>query len=141
MRQAKVRKQFKAAIRNVESALQDLSDRLDAIPGSSGRNRSSVRRAGRTLRRTAGTVAGHVPLERASAIAADTGRTVRQHPVKTALTAAVAGYLVWTLVRYSTERTAAGKRAREGFIDSVDEGADELRQKAGDVGSEQYARH
>jgi ElaB/YqjD/DUF883 family membrane-anchored ribosome-binding protein len=105
MRQSDVRKQFKAAIRSAESALQDLSDRLDDLPGTGSRH-STIRRAKRSLRRTAGAVAEHVPIERASAIAADTGRTVREHPVKTLLTAAIAGYCVWSLVRYATERPA-----------------------------------
>jgi ElaB/YqjD/DUF883 family membrane-anchored ribosome-binding protein len=138
MRQAKVREQVKAAIHNVESALQDLSDRLDTLPGNSGRRRSRVRRAGRRLRRTAGTFAENVPIERASAIAADTGRTVRQHPLTTALTAAIAGYLVWSLVRYSTEHT---QRAREGLGERIDRGEDELRKQAESMESERHARH
>jgi hypothetical protein len=109
MIQAHVKKQFDAAIGNVESALRDLSERLESLPVT-GRPRNSFRRAGRTLRRTAGSFADHVPLERASAIAADTGRSVRQHPVTAALTAAVAGYCIWSLIQYSASRSGAGRR-------------------------------
>jgi ElaB/YqjD/DUF883 family membrane-anchored ribosome-binding protein len=124
MRQSDVRKQFKAAIRNAESALQDLSDRFDDLPGA----RSRIRRAGRSLRRTAGSVAEHVPFERASAIAADTGRTVRAHPVTTLMTAAIAGYCIWSLVRYATERTApgemTGRTAGEDDLDDLQPGVE-----------------
>ena len=114
MRQSDVTRQFKTALRNAEAALQDLSERLDDLPGT-GRRRSSLQRAGRSLRRTAGSVAEHVPLDRASAIAADTGRRVREHPVKTLLTAAIAGYCVWSLVRFATEKASErGKRAGDG---------------------------
>lgn len=111
MRQAHVKRQFDAAIHNVELALRDLSDRLEAMSGTAT-PRSRIRRAGRTLKKKAGSFADHVPLERASAIAVDTGRTVREHPVKTVLTAAIAGYCIWSLIQYSTSRTAAGGRAR-----------------------------
>ena len=111
MRQAQVKKQFDAAIHNVELALRDLSDRLDSMTGTRTR-RSTIRRAGRTLREKAGSFADHVPLERASAIAMDTGRTVREHPVKTVLTAAIAGYCIWSLIQYSTSRTAAGRERK-----------------------------
>jgi hypothetical protein len=108
MRQTYVKNQFEAAIRNVESALRELADRLDSLPGQ-GSPRTTLRHAGRTLRRTAGSVADHLPFERASEMAADTGRVVRQNPVKTALTAAIAGYCIWSLIQYSSSRTAAGK--------------------------------
>ena len=111
MIQAHVRKQFDAAIENVESALRDLSDRLESL-ADSRRPRSTMRRAGRDLKRRASSFVDHVPLERASAIAAETGRTVRQHPVTTVLTAAVAGYCIWSLIQYSTNRTAAGRGSR-----------------------------
>jgi hypothetical protein len=62
-----------------------------------------------------------VPIERASAIAADTGRTVREHPVKTLLTAAVAGYCVWSLVRYATERPPARELRGSGEHAGPDE--------------------
>lgn len=113
MIQAHVKKQFDAAIENVESALQVLSDRLESL-SDSRRPRSTMRRAGRNLKRRASSFVDHVPLERASEIAADTGRTVRQHPITTALTAAVAGYCIWSLIQYSTSRTAAGRGSRTG---------------------------
>jgi ElaB/YqjD/DUF883 family membrane-anchored ribosome-binding protein len=119
MIQAHVKKQFDAAIGNVESALRELSDRLESL-SQSRRPRSPMRRAGRNLKQRASSLAGHVPLDRASAIAADTGRTFRQHPVTTVLTAAVAGYCVWSLIQYSTSRSAAnrGSRIRGGREDA-----------------------
>lgn len=117
MRQADVKKQFDAAISNVESALMDLSDRLEDLPGM-GRRRSRISRAGRTLRRTAGSVTEHIPIERASALATDTGRAVRQHPVTTALTVAVAGYLVWSLIRFSNERAVAARTSHRRHLET-----------------------
>lgn len=111
MIQAHVKKQFEAAIENAESALRDLSERLESL-SASRRPRSTMRRAGRNLKRRASSFVDHVPLERASTFAADTGRTVRQHPVTTVLTAAVAGYAIWSLIQYSTNRTAAGRSSR-----------------------------
>jgi ElaB/YqjD/DUF883 family membrane-anchored ribosome-binding protein len=111
MRQADVKKQFDAAISNMESALQDLAERLEDFPGM-GKRRSRLSRAGRSLRRTADSVTDHIPLERASAFAADTGRTVRQHPVTALLTAAVAGYVVWSVIRFSNERAASARASR-----------------------------
>ena len=111
MRQAYAKNQFDAAFRSIESALQDITDRLDSLPGSRTR-RSTLRRAGRNLRRTAGSIADHVPFDRASEMAADTGRVVRQNPIKTALTAAIAGYCIWSLIRYSTSHPAAGRRSQ-----------------------------
>lgn len=131
MIQAHVKKQFDAAIENVEYALRDLSDRLESL-SDSRRPRSAMREAGRSLRRRASFFAGHVPLERASAIAADTGRTVRQHPVTTALTAAVAGYCIWSLIQYSTNRAAAGKRSHIGAgerFDDEEQAGDDRRQR------------
>jgi hypothetical protein len=111
MRQTYAKNQFDAALGNIESALQDISDRLDSLRGSRTPGRS-LRRAGRNLRRTASSIAGHVPFDRASEMAADTGRVVRQNPVKTALTAAIAGYCIWSLIQYSTSRPAAGRRSQ-----------------------------
>jgi hypothetical protein len=111
MRQTYVKNQFDAAIRNVESALDELTDRLHSLPGPAS-PRSTLRHAGRTLRRKAGSLAGHVPFERASEMAADTGRVVRQHPVKTVITAAIAGYCIWTLIQYSAGRAAQGRSSR-----------------------------
>lgn len=111
MRQTYVKSHFDAAIRGIESALQDLTDRLDSLPGS-GTPRSALHRAGRSLRRTAGSIADHVPFERASEMAADTGRVVRQNPVKTILTAAIAGYCIWSLIQYSTSRPSRTRLPR-----------------------------
>jgi ElaB/YqjD/DUF883 family membrane-anchored ribosome-binding protein len=111
MRQTYVKNQFDAAIRNVESALEELADRLHSRPVTAS-PRSSLRHAGRTLRRKAGSLADHVPFERASEMAADAGRVVRHHPVKTVVTAAIAGYCIWTLIQYSTSRAAAGRNSR-----------------------------
>jgi len=140
MRQSDVRRQFKTALRNAESALQDLSDRLDDLPGS-GRRKSTLQRAGRSLRRTAGSMAEHVPLDRASAIAADTGRTVREHPVKTLMTAAIAGYCVWSLVRYATEKSSE-RAQRAGNADEEGRDFDELQPGVEAPGETQsYPRH
>lgn len=109
MRQTYAKNQFDAALSNIESALQDISDRLDSLPGSRTPG-GALRRAGRNLKRKAGSIADHVPFDRASEMAADTGRVVRQNPVKTALTAAIAGYCIWSLIQYSTSRPAAGRR-------------------------------
>lgn len=111
MRQTYAKNQFDAALRSIESTLQDITDRLDSLPGSRT-PASTLRRAGRNLRRTAGSIADHVPFDRASEMAADTGRVVRQNPVKTVLTAAIAGYCIWSLIRYSTSRPAAGRHSR-----------------------------
>lgn len=113
MIQAHMKKHLDAAIENAESALRDLSDRLESLSGSR-RPRSAMRRAGRKWKRRANSIADHVPLERASAFAADTGRSVREHPVTTVLAAAVAGYCIWSLIQYSTNRTAAGRGSRPG---------------------------
>jgi ElaB/YqjD/DUF883 family membrane-anchored ribosome-binding protein len=110
MRQTYVKNQFDAAIRNVESALEELADRLHSRPVTAS-PRSSLRHAGRTLRRKAGSLADHVPFERASEMAADAGRVVRHHPVKTVVTAAIAGYCIWTLIQYSASR-AGGHLSR-----------------------------
>src|SRR5690606_9645854 len=52
MIQAHVKKQFDAAIENVESALRDLSDRLESL-SQSRRPPTAMRRAGRNLKRRA----------------------------------------------------------------------------------------
>jgi ElaB/YqjD/DUF883 family membrane-anchored ribosome-binding protein len=111
MRQTYVQRRLEAPVRNARSALKELADRLDSLPGSRSR-KSTLRHAGRTLRRTAGSLADHVPLERASEMAADTGRVVRQNPVKTVLTAAIAGYCIWSLIQYSNSHRAAENSSR-----------------------------
>ena len=130
MRQADLKKQFDAAIHSVEATLRDLSDRLDALPGA-GKHRSPVvRRARRTLQRTAHSVADHIPFERASNLAADTRRTVTQHPVTTALTAAIAGYCIWSLIRYSnSQRQALQERRRRGNAEERSEAAEDMQRE------------
>jgi ElaB/YqjD/DUF883 family membrane-anchored ribosome-binding protein len=140
MRHTDVKKHLDVAIHNVESALQDLADRLEVLPDK-GTRKSAVRRAGRTLKRTADTVAEHIPFERASTLAADTGRTVRQHPVKTALTAAIAGYCLWSLIRYANDRTAAEKTARAGSSDESGEGAGQPQPATYPGEPDRLARH
>jgi ElaB/YqjD/DUF883 family membrane-anchored ribosome-binding protein len=135
MRQSDVRKQFKAAVRNAESAVQDLADRFDDLQG--GGSRSAIRRARKSLRRSAGTFADRVPFDRATAFAADTGRRVREHPVRVLVTAAVAGYCVWALLRYATERNEPGQ-ARIRATDDLDELQPDV-EAPGE--SADYARH
>jgi ElaB/YqjD/DUF883 family membrane-anchored ribosome-binding protein len=140
MRQTYVKNQFHAAIRNVESALQELTDRLDSLPGT-GRPGSTLRHAGRTLRRRAGSLADHVPFERASEMAADTGRVVRENPVKTVLTAAIAGYCIWSLIQYSTSRTAAGKSSRFSEAERNRRLQEDISRGAGIPDEESHPRH
>lgn len=105
MRHPETRKQLDDAVSNVESALKNLAARLDdALPGRSHR-RSRVHRAERAVRRAAHSVADRVSPRHASSFLADTERTVRQHPVRVALAAAVAGYCVWSLMRMSHGRS------------------------------------
>jgi hypothetical protein len=140
MRQTYVKNQFEAAIRNVESALQELTDRLDSLPGQAS-PRTTLRHARRTLRRTAGSVADHLPFERASEMAADSARVVRQNPVKTALTAAIAGYCIWSLIRYSSSRTTAGKRLRFSDAERNRRLQEDISRGAGIPDDESDARH
>jgi hypothetical protein len=144
MRQADVRKQFDAAIHTVEATLRDLSDRLEALPGAGKRRSPAVRRAQRTLQRTAHNVADHIPFERASNLAADTRRTVAQHPVTTALTAAIAGYCIWSLIRYSNSRNdALGEvmRRRGNAEDRSEASEDMRRERYPEDDRHRHARH
>ncbi|MGH8168405.1 MAG: hypothetical protein ACREQ1_14280 [Woeseiaceae bacterium] len=142
MRQADVKKQFDAAIHNVEATLRDLSDRLEALPGAGKRRSPVVRRARRTLQRTAHNVADHIPFERASHLAADTRRTVTQHPVTTALTAAIAGYCIWSLIRYSNGRkNALQERRRRGNAEDRSEASEDMRRERYPDDPHRSARH
>ncbi|MEX2495836.1 MAG: hypothetical protein WD448_07095 [Woeseia sp.] len=105
MRQAELKRQFDAAISNVESALEDLSERLNELPGRKKRRRV-FDAAGKRLRHTADKITHRLPVERASTLAANSRRTATEHPVTTALAAAVAGYCVWSLLRFANERSA-----------------------------------
>jgi hypothetical protein len=140
MRQTYAKNRFDSAIRNVESALQELTDRLDLLPDR-GRPGATFRHAGRTLRRKASSLADHVPFERASEIAADTGRVVRQNPVKTLLTAAIAGYCIWSLIQYSTSRTAAGKSSRFSDDERNRRLQEDISRGAGMPDDESHPRH
>lgn len=105
MRQSDVRTQLDTAFTSVESALRNLSDRLEDVLPDHGR-RSRISRAGRALRRTAGSVAERVTPQHASSLVEDTRRTVREHPFGTVLTAAAAGFCVWSLLRMANSRHA-----------------------------------
>lgn len=104
MRQADVKKQFEAALSNVQSTLEDLSERLDDL-GGKRRRRRAIHAAGERIRHTADSVAHSVPVERASRFATNTTRSARHHPVTTALAAAIAGYCVWSVLRFANERS------------------------------------
>jgi ElaB/YqjD/DUF883 family membrane-anchored ribosome-binding protein len=104
MRHLDTREQLDAAVSNVESALKNLSERLDDVLPGSDRLSHRVTRAKRAIRRTASSVADRIPADRASQLVAETGRTVREHPLRVALTAALAGYCVWSLLRLTNGR-------------------------------------
>jgi hypothetical protein len=74
-------------------------------------------------------------------MAADTGRVVRQNPVKTLLTAAIAGYCIWSLIQYSTSRTAAGRSSRSGDADSNRRLQEDISGGAGMPDDESHPRH
>lgn len=122
MRHMDTRKQLDAAVENVESALRNLSDRLeDVLPGSSHRRR--VSRAGRAIRRTASSVVDRVSPDHASSLVADTRRTVSEHPVRVALTAALAGYCVWSLFKLANGRLEGNSHSlADRFRSARDEG-------------------
>ncbi len=115
MRDKSARKQIDTAIGNVESALRDLSDRLeDVVPGRR-RLRHRVARAEDRLRRTAHSVAGRLPRERTASLVESAEQTVREHPVRVALTAALAGYCAWSIWRFANGRpTVRKERLGEG---------------------------
>lgn len=105
MRHADTRRQLDDAVNHVEAALKDLSERLeDALPGSGRRRR--IARAKRAVRRTAGSLTDRVSGRQVSSLVDDTRRVVSDHPVQVALTAAVAGYCVWSLIRLANGRPA-----------------------------------
>lgn len=109
MKETNARKHIDAALGNVESALRDLSDRLEeAVPGRR-RIRSRLARAEDGLRRTAHSVAGHLPRRQTASLLETAENTVRAHPVRVALTAAVAGYCAWSLYRYANDRARVRK--------------------------------
>jgi hypothetical protein len=98
MRHTDVFSQLETAFGNVESALKNLSDRLDDALPDYGR-RHPVKRAGQALRRRANEMAERVRSDHDGSLMEDTRRTVREHPVGTMLAAAAAGFVVWSLLR------------------------------------------
>lgn len=125
MRHSDVRSQLDTAFGNVESALKNLSDRLDDVLPDHGR-RSRISRARRAVRRTASSVAGRVMPHHGSSLVEDTRRTVREHPVGTVLTAAVAGFAVWSVLRMANSRhtltTGNGRTLAGRFRAAQEEG-------------------
>lgn len=126
MRHSDVRSQLDTAFGNVESALRHLSDRLDDVLPDYGRRRK-MSRAGRAIRRTASSVADRVLPRNTPSLMEDTRRTVREHPVGTVLTAALAGYCVWSLLRAANARhgrlTTDDGRTLAGRLRAAQEGA------------------
>ena len=107
------RNQIDAAVRNVESALRDLSARLDdALPGSKRSRRNRLRRAEAAVRRTAHDVAERLPTEHGASLLEDAGRAVRAHPLKVAAGAAIAGYLAWSLLRLAGNQRVPSRKER-----------------------------
>lgn len=102
MRHPYTHHQLDDAVNHVESALRNLSDRLeDFLPGN--RHRRRLTRAGRAIGRASSSVIDRVPGQ-ASALLADTRRGVSNHPVRTALTAMLAGLCIWSLFRLVSNR-------------------------------------
>lgn len=129
MRDKSTRRHIDTALENVESALRDLSDRLEeALPGKR-RLRHRVARAEDSLRRTAHGVAGRLPRERTASLVESAERTIRMHPVKVALTAAVAGYCAWSIVRFANGRTAT-RRERLDEVGPFRAARDAVREHA-----------
>lgn len=122
MRYPEARHQLDDAVNHVESALRNLSDRLeDLLPGN--RHRRRLTRARRAIGRTASSVAGRVPGQ-ASALLADTRRGVASHPLRTALAAVLAGLAVWSLLRLVSNRSPErldGRRTLAGRYRSAQE--------------------
>lgn len=113
MKNIGTRRQIDVAVRNVESALKDLSDRLDdALPGTARSRRNRLHRAEAAIRRTAHNVAGRLPTERGASLLEDAGQTVRAHPLTVALTAAAAGCLVWSLLHLAGNSRPRTRRER-----------------------------
>jgi hypothetical protein len=124
MRHPDARSHFDAAVSNVESALKDLTDRLDdVLPGNNRRRQLS--RAGRAIRRTASSVADRVTPGHRSSMVADARQAVRDHPVQVALTAALAGYCLWSLFRLGNGRPILpgnGRTLADRYRSSQEEG-------------------
>ncbi|HLT89395.1 MAG TPA: hypothetical protein VKZ85_00510 [Woeseiaceae bacterium] len=110
MRNADVRSQLDSALGNVESALRNLADRLDDVLPDTGRRPLS--RAGRAIRRRASRMAERVRPHQELSLLEDTRRTVREHPMGTIVTAAVAGWLVWSVLRAANSRHEGAEEER-----------------------------
>jgi L-serine deaminase len=128
MRDKSARKQIDTAIGNVESALRDLSDRLEEIVPGRRRLRNRVARAEDRLRRTAHSVADRLPRERTASLVESAERTVRAHPVEVALTAAIAGYCAWSILRFANGRSSMRKE-RLGPAGRLRAAADAARER------------
>lgn len=103
MRYPEARHQLDDAVNHVESALRNLSDRLeDVLPGN--RQRRRLTRARRAIGRTTSSVIERVPGQ-ASALLGETRRGVSNHPVRTALLAMFAGLAAWSLLRLVSNRS------------------------------------
>jgi hypothetical protein len=109
MRYPDARHQLDDAVNHVESALRNLSDRLeDVLPGN--RHRRRLTRARRAIGRTASSVVDRVSPEHAPALFADARRGVTNHPVRAALTATVAGICIWSLLRLLLDGKSRARR-------------------------------
>lgn len=124
MRHQEAQHQLHDAVNHVESALRNLSERMeDFLPGS--RHRRRLARARRALGRRTSSVVERVPGQ-ASALLADTRRGVTDHPVRTALTAMLAGLFVWSLFRLLSNRSPArleGRTLADRYRSAQQEGA------------------
>ena len=124
MRHQEAQRQLHDAVNHVESALRNLSDRMeDFLPGN--RHRRRLARAKRAIGRRTSSVVERVPGQ-ASALLADTRRGVTNHPVRTALTAMLAGLCVWSLFRLLSNRSPArleGRALADRYRSAQQEGA------------------
>jgi hypothetical protein len=115
MRYPDTHRQLDDAVNHVESALKNLSDRLeDFLPGD--RHRRRLTRARRAIGRTTSSVIDRVPGQ-ASALLTDTRRGVTNHPVRTALTAMLAGLCLWSLFRLVSNGRSPRRLNGRSFAD------------------------
>ncbi len=114
MRNAHAR-QLDDAVDHVESALKNLSDRLeDMLPGN--RQRRRLARARRAIGRTTSSVVERVPGQ-ASALLAGTRRGVADHPLRVALTATIASICVWSLFRLLSNGKSPARHNGRSIVD------------------------
>lgn len=123
MRHQDAQHQLQDAVNHVESALRNLSDRMeDFLPGN--RHRRRLARARRAIGRRTSSVVERVPGQ-ASALLADTRRGVTDHPLRTVLTAVLAGVCVWSLFRLLSNRSPArleGRTLAQRYRSAQEEG-------------------